>query len=111
MSKLVEFDLDGVLCEELNKVTGSDDYKSCRPLHSGINFFNEFKRRGWFVRINTSRFPEDKRVTQEWLSKYNILYDELVMGKPQADLRIDDRSLNPKYFNMETLFKELFCES
>jgi hypothetical protein len=35
------------------------------------------------------------RVTIETLDKFDIYYDELIFGKPIADIYIDDKSLNP----------------
>jgi len=37
-------------------------------------------------------------VTIETLQKYEIDHDELIFGKPHADLYIDDKSVNP-YLN------------
>jgi len=34
------------------------------------------------------------------LEKFNIQYDELIFGKPIADIYIDDRALNPYISNI-----------
>jgi hypothetical protein len=46
-------------------------------------------------------------VTFQTLEKFNIEYDEIIFGKPVADIYIDDKALNPytndiSYFGIET---------
>ena len=48
-------------------------------LLDGITAINEFKNRGHYVAIITSRYEMFRESTQHWLSKYEVLFDELVM--------------------------------
>jgi hypothetical protein len=42
-------------------------------------------------------------VTIQTLERFNIEYDELIFGKPIADIYIDDKALNP-YINNISYF-------
>ena len=44
-------------------------------------------------------------MTHQWLTKHNIPFDQLYMGKPIGDYWIDDRAI--KYNNWETILKEI----
>jgi len=43
----------------------------------------------------------EKLVTMKWLETHRIPYDELILGKPVADLYIDDRSFDFNVFLKE----------
>ena len=46
-----------------------------------------------YVILFTARWEADRETTVEWLKAQEVPYDELVMGKPRADIYIDDRAL------------------
>lgn len=43
------------------------------------------------VVLYSARFEEDRLVTEQWLKGHAIAYDELHLGKPRAEVYVDDR--------------------
>ena len=104
MKKLIYcFDLDNVLCK-----TSSNDYKKSRPIKKNIQILDFLKKRGHYIKIFTSRFmgrnKENKKLamkqgykfTKKQLKKWNVVYDDLIFGKPSYDIFIDDKNLSFK---------------
>ena len=52
----------------------------------------------WTARGATSGI-DHRKLTEEQLKKWDIQYDELLMGKPDYDIYLDDKS-----FNIDTIF-------
>lgn len=44
------------------------------------------------VTLDTARWEEDRAVTEEWLRVNEIPYHKLKLGKPLADVYVDDRA-------------------
>ena len=98
------FDLDNTL---VTYPTTPNDYSSVKPIHKMIQLLNSLKKNGHEIIIYTARRMKTHQnnvgkvikdialVTINTLEKFNILYDELIFGKPIADIYIDDRALNP----------------
>ena len=106
--KTVEFDLDGVLCEEKSgQVTGPEYYADCIPIKRGIDLFNWFRSKGHIMIIRTSRHKEDRVTTATWLRRNGIDYESLEMEKTPATIRVDDRSVNPEILS-EDFIKSYF---
>jgi ribonucleotide monophosphatase NagD (HAD superfamily) len=87
--KTIMIDLDGVLCTEEQFFN--------RPLAEPIDGAQEAVRRlraaGHTVVIYTARGWGEYKVTQHWLETHGFEYDGLHMGKPIADVWIDDRAV------------------
>jgi len=95
----IVFDLDGVICE-LKKP--SESYGEVKPKLDVIKLMNELHSNGDHIIIHTGRhmrtcdgnvnevIKKVGKITKEWLKKNNVKYDELVFGKPHADMYIDD---------------------
>ena len=81
-------DIDGVLTIE----TEGHDYEKRTPNVENINRVKSMYRSGHTVLLFTSRYPEDKEVTEEWLDKYAVPYNTLLFGKPYYDYIIDDKT-------------------
>ena len=106
------FDLDNTL---VTYPTISNDYSSVKPIYKMINLLNSLKKQGHEIIIHTARrmkthnnnvgrvIKDIALVTINTLEKYNIHYDELIFGKPIADIYIDDRAINP-YINNISYF-------
>ena len=86
-------DLDNTLCETIN-----GDYKNSTPILQRIEYVNNLKELGNIVVIWTARGTASKvdyrELTLKQLDEWNIKYDELIMGKPDYDIYIDDKSFN-----------------
>lgn len=81
-------DLDGTLCtEEL-----PENRPNAKPLPGAADAVNKFIADGHIVVIWTGRGWPEYLMTREWLKENGFQYNELLMGKPIANLIIDDRS-------------------
>ena len=98
MKKVYCFDIDGTLCSQ---VTGN--YEDAVPFPARIESLNRLKAAGHVIKIFTSRGAVsgiDWSVsTEKQLAKWGLHYDELIMGKPHADIYIDDKAVHPDDFD------------
>ena len=109
------FDLDGTICE--NKTEGQD-YADVKPLPGAVETLKRLREEGHTIIIMTARnmathnnnlgkiIAKQGPVVIEWLKKYDIPYDELLFGKPNADFFIDDKGI--KLTNWENLNNSFF---
>jgi hypothetical protein len=93
MAKTLCFDLDGTLCTNT-----FGDYDSAEPFEWAIARVNALARTGHHIVILTARGFATGRdwsaQTRAQLDRWGVHYDELVLGKPAADVYIDDRAVN-----------------
>jgi len=101
------FDLDNTL---VTYPTIAGDYTTVKPINRNIMLLKKMKKEGHEIIIYTARrmkthdgnvgkvIKDIARDTIDTLDKFNIEYDELIFGKPIADIYIDDRAINP-YIN------------
>jgi capsule biosynthesis phosphatase len=101
------FDIDNTL---FTYPTVPNDYTTVKPIHKMINLLKKLKKDGNYIILHTARRMKTHNnnigkiikdvgvITINTLNKYEIEYDELIFGKPYADIYIDDKSLNP-YIN------------
>jgi quercetin dioxygenase-like cupin family protein len=86
-------DLDNTLC-----FTENSEYHNSKPINERIRYVNELKQQGHEITIWTARGQnsgiDHRELTLEQLKKWNVNYDNLVMGKPNYDVYIDDKSFN-----------------
>lgn len=95
-------DLDGVICS-LKKQ--DETYADVSPILGAIEKIRELRQAGHYIIIYTARHMKTcnanislviakiGQVTLEWLSNHNVEYDEILFGKPWADIYIDDNAL------------------
>lgn len=93
-------DLDGTICE-LRKPGQS--YSDVMPKPGAKEMIDYLHNAGHIIIINTARnmgstghnigkvMKNIGQITFEWLKQYDIYYDEIFFGKPNADITIDDR--------------------
>jgi len=86
-------DLDNTLC-----LTKNSEYETSQPIIERIQFVNKLKSEGNHITIWTARGAtsgiDHKAITLKQLNEWNIQYDELLMGKPNYDVYLDDKSFN-----------------
>jgi mannose-6-phosphate isomerase-like protein (cupin superfamily) len=86
-------DLDNTLC-----FTDKSDYNNSLPIHERIRYVNEIKSQGNEITIWTARGAnsgiDHRELTLKQLNEWNVKYDHLLMGKPNYDVYIDDKSFN-----------------
>ena len=95
----IVFDLDGVICE-LKKP--SESYADVIPKNNVIEKMRDLKEDGHYLIIHTGRhmrtcdgdvskvIEKIGKITEDWLENWKVPYDELIFGKPYADIYIDD---------------------
>tara|TARA_B100001057_G_C22343816_1_gene754350 strand:+ start:48 stop:401 length:354 start_codon:yes stop_codon:yes gene_type:complete len=99
--KTICFDLDNTLCS-----TKGNLYLRSKPIKKNIEIVNKLYKKGFVIKIFTSRFmgrsnenvKKAKKkgflITTKQLKKWKISYHKLIMGKPSYDLIIDDKSFS-----------------
>ena len=87
-NKTVAVDIDGTICTEERTFERS----LAKPLPGAREALSLLRRNGNTVILYTARGWEQYRVTQVWLRKHRMQYDQLIMGKPIANIWIDDRA-------------------
>lgn len=98
------FDLDNTLVSYPNI---HNDYTTCRPLQDRIQFLRRCKEAGHTIIIHTARrmrthsgsvskvIADIGMITLQQLKDFDIPYDEVLFGKPEANFYIDDKAINP----------------
>ena len=112
------FDIDGTICPVKGK---NERYEDLVPYQKMIEKIRELKERGFKIILYTSRnmrtYEGDiekinkytKPIIEEWLKKWAIPYDQLLIGKPwpgEIGFYIDDRAIRPNElidFNLDEL--------
>src|SRR5258706_6694767 len=96
----IVIDLDGTICPIKSE---NGRYSDLVPLPGAVDGVRKLKEAGHYIIIQTARnmktcngntgmiMKNVGKVTLDWLEKYQIEYDELYFGKPNAELYIDDR--------------------
>ena len=87
--KTIMIDLDGVLCTEERTF----ERPLAEPLAGAIEAVRGLRAAGHTVIVYTARNWPEYRVTKKWLDDHGFEYDGLHMGKPVADIWIDDRAV------------------
>jgi len=95
--RTVAVDIDGVLTKE----TGGHDYEYRTSVFGAIKKVNALVFSGYKVVLFSSRYEQDREVTLQWLEQNNVLFHELILGKPQYNYMVDDRSAN--LYELKTL--------
>ena len=97
------FDLDNTLVT-YPKIP--NDYTTVEPIEQTINFLKYLKTFGHTIIINTARrmkthngnlgsvIADIGKITFDTLEKFEIPYDEIYFGKPNADFYIDDNAVS-----------------
>lgn len=87
------FDIDGTLCTNTN-----GDYSRAEPFRDVINRLDRLYDQGHRILLYTARGATTgidwRETTERQLKEWNVHYHELHMGKPTADVYIDDKAVN-----------------
>ncbi len=87
--KTIMVDLDGVICTEERTF----ERPLAKPIPGAREALARLKEAGHTIIIYTARNWPEYRATKQWLDERGFAYDALEMGKPVADVWIDDRAL------------------
>lgn len=105
--KIIAFDLDGTLCERPNgyEHLGPKKYDFCTPINNMIEIVNQLYDKGYKIVIYTARgmsqfngdvdkvYEELYEITSSSLLKWGVKYDDLIMGKIDYDMIVDDKAM------------------
>ena len=87
------FDVDGTLCTNTY-----GEYEKAEPLAEMISQINALRAHGHRIILFTARGTTTginwRQTTERQLEVWGVSYDELLFGKPQADIYIDDRGMS-----------------
>ena len=64
------------------------------PNYKNIEYLKYLRDSGHYIIIYTTRRMEKSKLTFDLLDKFDIPYDEIHFGKPEADFYIDDLAIN-----------------
>ena len=88
-------DIDETLCHSIE-----DDYAHSQPAATAIAKVNDLYEAGHTIKLFTGRGSWDnydwRKFTEVQLAKWGVKYHELILGKPHADVFIDDKALNAR---------------
>lgn len=94
MYKTIAVDMDQTLTQDFG-------YNPYPPLgkemadYEMIDWVNEKSRYNHIV-IYTARNSDIREETEQWLDDKSVEYDELVMGKLDYDILVDDKAVSPE---------------
>ncbi len=95
--KIFYFDCDGVICD-----TKDTDYENAIPKQENINHINALYDKGHCVVVFTGRGSVSdidwRDLTERQLKAWGVKYHELIFGKPNYDVFIDDKAWNVRNF-------------
>jgi len=87
------FDIDGTLCTNT-----FGEYEQAQPYKDAIEAVHRLYDEGHRIVLYTARGSTTdidwRMTTEQQLASWGVRYHELVMGKPTADVYIDDRAIN-----------------
>ncbi len=106
--KTIAFDLDDVLCHypSDNLPTYPEYYEHAVPVNSRVEIVNELYDDGYYIKIYTARgmsvfngdvarvYDNLYSLTKKQLDTWGVKHHELIMGKTNYDLLIDDRAIS-----------------
>ena len=115
--KIIAFDIDETLCT-INKKNQKkiNKYYFARPLYKNIKLLNKLYQKGHYIKLYTSRgmtrYKKNvkkiknkyEKLTKNQLIKWKVNYHELIFGKENYDIIVDDKSVNiSKKINLNKL--------
>jgi ribonucleotide monophosphatase NagD (HAD superfamily) len=85
-------DIDGTIC-----TTHELDYNQAKPIIKAVQLIQNLKKAGHYIILFTARGTltgtDWREVTKKQMLEWEVPFDELVFGKPAADIYIDDKAL------------------
>lgn len=110
--KAIVFDLDGVICTPGRSKDTFERYGLAKPVSEIINSMWQLKEHGYHIIIHTARrmvthddnvadvIKDVGEITENWLRKHHVPYDELVFGKPYSEhYYVDDKAMNLEQYD------------
>ena len=82
-------DLDGVISSEERTFERS----LARPLPGAVDAMRRLRAKGHRLVVYSGRSWAELAMTEDWLRRYKVPYDSILLGKPVADMWVDDRAI------------------
>lgn len=87
------FDIDGTLC-----TITDGEYAQAEPLIDRIAIVNALYDAGHKIKLFTARGSTTgidwRDLTESQMKMWGVRYHQLILGKPEADIFIDDKAFN-----------------
>tara|TARA_Y200000002_G_C22574943_1_gene618287 strand:- start:80 stop:979 length:900 start_codon:yes stop_codon:yes gene_type:complete len=87
------FDIDGTICTNTN-----GEYKNAEPFLNNIQKINYLYSKGNYIKYFTARGSgtgiDWYEITKKQLDSWGAKYHELILGKPEGDIYVDDKGIN-----------------
>jgi capsule biosynthesis phosphatase len=95
-------DLDNTICHTRKE---NEKYEDVLPIEGAIETLRKLKEEGCYIIIFTARNMRtfegnigkinkyQMPIIQEWLKKYEVPHDEIILGKPHVNFFIDDKGI------------------
>ena len=96
------FDIDGTICQNTY-----GDYELAKPIEKRIQYINKLYEKGCEIIMFTARGSTTGKdwteLTKKQLEDWGLNYTKLILGKPDAEIFIDDKGLEANTFFDEQL--------
>ena len=101
----IVFDVDDTILK-----TQDRDYENSRPKMEVVEGMRALKKAGWRIVLHTARGQgrsggnietvrdQVTKEIQDFCKKFQVPYDELILGKVWAHFHVDDRAMRPEEF-------------
>ena len=85
----IAIDFDGTIHDPLNRRKG---YKMGQPVDGAIEAVRQLSSRGHWIIIHPTWATTEKQrqAIVDWLTYFNVPYDDITSTKPEADLYVDN---------------------
>jgi capsule biosynthesis phosphatase len=110
-TRTIVIDIDDTICKPNHKETDSyKKYGEAEPIIEVIESMKVARKKGFKIILSTARrmvthdgdiikiIEDVGKITEEWLEKHEVPYDEIQFGKPYGIWYVDDKSLTPEEF-------------
>ena len=91
--KTFVIDIDGTIC-----VNTFGDYEKAKPIQERIDYVNKLYKIGNRIKFFTARGSgtgiDWREKTEYQLKEWGVKYHELILGKPEGDVFLDDKAFN-----------------
>jgi len=97
----IVIDLDGTILEEKDQ----QERLRAAPVPGAVEAVNTLYEMGHTIIIYTARTYRELELTLNQLKRFGVKYHHLVLGKPVADIFVDDRAVS--FTGWATIWDEL----
>jgi len=91
-------DIDNTLCSNVS----TNNHINAEPYINRIKIVNNLYNSGHIIKLFTARTCNEnmnfETLTKNQLQKWGVKYHELIFGKPECDVYVDDKAINSQQF-------------